>query len=92
MHWRRKWQPTPVFLPGESQGRGSAGVQPRRDPGGTLRMNGVSEREREKTRETSLDGPSLQGRERERERERDQTGGAESGRVWQSLAMLYFLP
>ena len=23
MHWRRPWQPTPVFLPGESQGRGS---------------------------------------------------------------------
>ena len=23
MHWRRKWQPTPVFWPGESQGRGS---------------------------------------------------------------------
>ena len=23
MHWTRKWQPTPVFLPGESQGRGS---------------------------------------------------------------------
>ena len=23
MNWRRKWQPTPVFLPGESQGRGS---------------------------------------------------------------------
>ena len=23
MHWRRKWQITPVFLPGESQGRGS---------------------------------------------------------------------
>ena len=22
MHWRRKWQPTPVFLPGESQGPG----------------------------------------------------------------------
>ena len=22
-NWRRKWQPTPVFLPGESQGRGS---------------------------------------------------------------------
>ena len=20
MHWRRKWQPTPVFMPGESQG------------------------------------------------------------------------
>ena len=20
MHWRRKWQPTPVFLPGEPQG------------------------------------------------------------------------
>ena len=23
MHWKRKWQPTPVFLPGESQGRGN---------------------------------------------------------------------
>ena len=23
MHWRRKWQPTPAFLPGESQGRRS---------------------------------------------------------------------
>ena len=23
MHWRRKWQPSPVFLPGESQGWGS---------------------------------------------------------------------
>ena len=23
MPWRRKWQPIPVFLPGESQGRGS---------------------------------------------------------------------
>ena len=30
MHWRRQWQPTPVFLPGESQGRGS--------PGGLLSM------------------------------------------------------
>ena len=23
LHWRRKWQPTPVFLPGESQEQGS---------------------------------------------------------------------
>ena len=23
IHWRRKWQPTPLFLPGESQGRRS---------------------------------------------------------------------
>ena len=23
MHWKRKWQPTPMFLPGGSQGRGS---------------------------------------------------------------------
>ena len=29
MHWRRKWQPTPVFLPGESQGP---------EPGGLLSM------------------------------------------------------
>ena len=24
MHWRREWQPTPVFLLGESQGRGAS--------------------------------------------------------------------
>ena len=23
LHWRRKWQPTPIFLPGESQGQRS---------------------------------------------------------------------
>ena len=23
IHWRRKWQPTPVFLPGEPQGQGA---------------------------------------------------------------------
>ena len=23
VHWRRKWQPTPVFLPGDSQGLGN---------------------------------------------------------------------
>ena len=27
MHWRRKWQPTPVFLPGESQGWEPGGLQ-----------------------------------------------------------------
>ena len=30
MHWNRKWQPTPVFLPGESHGRRSlVGYSPR---------------------------------------------------------------
>ena len=28
MHWRRQWQPTPVFLPGESQGQRSPGGLP----------------------------------------------------------------
>ena len=28
MHWRRQWQPTPVFLPGESQGQGEPGGLP----------------------------------------------------------------
>jgi len=26
LHWRRKWQPTPVFLPGESQGQEPRGL------------------------------------------------------------------
>ena len=28
VHWRRKWQPTPVFLPGESPGMGEPGGLP----------------------------------------------------------------
>ena len=28
MHWTREWQPTPVSLPGESQGRGEPGGLP----------------------------------------------------------------
>ena len=28
LHWRRKWQPAPVFLPGESQGWGEPGGLP----------------------------------------------------------------
>jgi len=28
MHWKKIWQPTPVFLPGESQGQGSLGGLP----------------------------------------------------------------
>ena len=45
-----------------------AGVQPRQDPGGTLRINGVSERE--KTHETRLDRvKSVRERERKRARE-----------------------
>ena len=28
IHWRRKWQPTPVFLPGESRGTGEPGGLP----------------------------------------------------------------
>ena len=28
LHWRRKWQPTPVFLPGKSRGRGRLGGLP----------------------------------------------------------------
>ena len=26
MHWRRQWQPTPVFFPGESQGQEPGGL------------------------------------------------------------------
>ena len=28
VHWRRKWQPTPVFLPGESQRQEEPGGLP----------------------------------------------------------------
>jgi len=27
MYWRRKWQPTPVFLPGKSQGWNRVGLK-----------------------------------------------------------------
>ena len=42
MHWRRQWQPTPVFLPGESQGWGSlVGCSPwaRKELGMTERLH-----------------------------------------------------
>ena len=59
-----------------------SGVQPQQDPGGTLRMNGVGEREREKTCETSLDrAKSVREREkkeRERERERETRQGVQT--------------
>ena len=61
-----------------------AGVQPQQDPGGTLRMNGVGERRHVRP---ALIGPNLRGRERES----DQTGGAESGRVWQCFIFLPWL-
>ena len=54
-----------INMPKEN--RDFAGVQPRQDPGGTLRMNGVGERERERTLETSLDR-AKSSREREGER------------------------
>ena len=41
-HWRRKWQPTPVFLPGESYGRRSlVGYSPwsRKESDTTERLN-----------------------------------------------------
>ena len=42
IHWRRKWQPTPVFLPGEFHGQRSlAGYSPwvRKEWGTTWRLN-----------------------------------------------------
>ena len=50
-------------------------------------MNSVSKRERETTRETSLDR-AKSVRETEKERESDQTGLC--SKVWQGRAMLYF--
>ena len=63
--------------------RYGAGVQPRQDPGGTLRMNGVGERRHVRT---ALIGPSLWGRERERQRERQRERERPDGgcsKVWQ---------
>ena len=48
MHWRRKWQPTPVFLPGESRGWG--------DPGGLPSMG--SHRVRHYWRDLAAQGQS----------------------------------
>ena len=39
------------FWKADTENKGTARVQPRQDPGDTLRMNGVGERERERERE-----------------------------------------
>ena len=78
----KMWNPFPEIL-SESPFPSpiSAGVQPRQDPGGTLRMNGIGERRHVRP---ALIGSSLRGRERERERqtEREWPDGGCS-RVWQ---------
>ena len=46
MNWRRKWQPTPVFLPGESQGWGSlVGYEVAQSWTRLKRLSGSSSRE-----------------------------------------------
>ena len=48
MHWRRKWQPTPLFLPGESQGQGSlvgCRLWGHKESGTTERLSSSSSRE-----------------------------------------------
>ena len=52
--WRRKWQPTPAFLPGESQGQGSlVGYSPwgHKESGTTEQLNN---RRRRKSRRSHL--------------------------------------
>ena len=78
----------------EMQRKITVGVQPRQDPGCTLRMNGVGEREREKRHvRPALIGLSLRGGgERQTDRQTDRQTRRGVQRVWQSLAILYFLP
>ena len=52
MHWRRKWQPTPVFLPGESQGRWSLVG---------CRLSGCTESDTTEWLSSSSSSPSLPG-------------------------------
>ena len=64
MHWRRKWQPTPVFLPGESQGRGARwaaiyGVAQNRTPLKQLSSSSSIWQIDEETMETVTDFISL---------------------------------
>ena len=47
MHWRRKWQPTPVFLLGDSQGRGSLVGRCLRDCTESTRLKQLSSSNRE---------------------------------------------
>ena len=54
MHWRGKWQPTPVFLPGESQGRGSLV---------SCRLWGRTESDIEATQQQQQQQQQQQGRE-----------------------------
>ena len=44
LHWRRKWQPTPVFLPGESQGWGSSKITVDGDCSHEIKRNLLLER------------------------------------------------
>ena len=63
MHWRRKWQPTPVFLPGESQGRGSlvgCRLWGRTESDTTEAMQQQQQQQLEKTLKSPLDYKEIQ--------------------------------
>ena len=56
--WRRKWQPTPVFLPGESHGQRNATVQ-----GVARSPKGLSDQKRTDSRFLKgQEGPLLEGK------------------------------
>ena len=66
----------------------TAGVQPRQDPGGTLRMNGVAEGRHVRP---ALMGPSLRGREREREKEWPDGGCSRGSQIFIFYRSFYIL-
>ena len=62
--WRRKWQPTPVFLPGESQGWGSlvgCRLQAHTESDTTEVMQQQQQQEQENHKAARNGGPTLKG-------------------------------
>ena len=83
-HWRRKWQPTPVFLPGESQGQRSL-------VGGRLRGRTESDTQLKRLSSSSSSQECRKGSEPGRHRVRPGCrepaawgghGGCRAGRGW----------
>ena len=74
--WRRKWQPTPVFLPGESHGQRSlAGYSPwRHEESGMTERLSTNRYTRKKEEKAQIHQPSsyLQNLEKEEEKKSEQ--------------------
>ena len=92
IHWRRQWQPTPVFLPGEFHGhRSLAGYSPWRHKECT-QLSVLTSLHFMESRKHGINKPICRARDTDIENRLDTVRGGEDGTNWESSIDMYTLP